>query len=88
MNVTDHTPSQTTDEIEAELAKQAEEPHTHDWLVKDWNRRYRDEDGNEFVQDTYVCECGAGGYARTPLAMFERGEKVLGITEQAEVSNE
>lgn len=54
--------------------------HEHDWMIKDDNVRYRDQDENEFVIDTYVCECGAGGSVKTPKAMFDKGLKVYGIS--------
>jgi len=51
--------------------------HAHEWMLKDGDRGFRDEYGHEFVMDTYVCECGAGHFVKTPREMFEKGEKVL-----------
>lgn len=55
--------------------------HFHDWLLKDGDRLYRDGNGAEFVIDTYVCECGAGGFIKTPKKLYDDGVKMIGITE-------
>lgn len=48
--------------------------HEHDWIEQDWIRPYRDRDGKQFIQDIYICDkCGAGGFVRTPLEMFNKG---------------
>ena len=54
--------------------------HSHNWMIEDHNRRWRDIDGKEFIMDTYVCECGAGGFVKTPKEMYDKGLKTLGIT--------
>lgn len=47
--------------------------HEHDYILIDVGRRYRDVERKEYVQDTYQCECGAGGYIRTPKELYQKG---------------
>ena len=58
--------------------------HIHNWLIVRSDVRYRDEYANEFIIDFYRCECGAGGRVKTPKAEYDKGNKVLGITEDKE----
>jgi len=53
----------------------------HDWLIKDHNIKYRDIDEQEYVLDEYVCECGAGGFIKTPIEMFKKGLKSMDFKE-------
>lgn len=53
--------------------------HEHNWLIRYADIPYRDIEGNKYVIDIYQCECGAGGEVKTPLEIFEQGNKRLGI---------
>lgn len=55
--------------------------HEHEWVIVKDNVRFREEDGSEFIIDFYRCKCGAGGRVKTPKAEYDKGNKVLGITE-------
>lgn len=58
--------------------------HQHDWVIVKSNVHFYDEHRNEFIIDFYRCECGAGGRVKTPKAEYDKGNKVLGITEDKE----
>ena len=53
--------------------------HSHDWLLSKGDVSFRNEYGNKFIIDFYVCECGAGGKVVTPRSEFDKGNKKLGI---------
>jgi len=55
--------------------------HSHDWLLATPNLTYRDVNGNWFTMSVYQCECGAGGFTKTPKDMFESGFEIVGINE-------
>lgn len=63
------------------LKEKKAKTHVHDWIIVKSNVRFRDENSNEFIIDFYRCECGAGGRVKTPKSEYEKGNKVLGITE-------
>lgn len=53
--------------------------HTHDWLLSKWDVPYRNEYGNKFIIDFYICECGAGGKVVTPKQLHDKGYKTSEI---------
>ena len=55
--------------------------HEHDWLIRYADISYRDIEGNKYVIDIYQCSCGAGGEVKTPLEVWKKGNKKLGIEE-------
>lgn len=58
------------------MNKNKDNTHSHDWMIKD-ERRYRDEDRNEYMMDIYVCECGAGSMIKTPMDLFNKGLRLM-----------
>lgn len=53
--------------------------HVHDWLIAKWDVPYRDERGNRFIIDFYVCECGAGSKIVTPKEQYDKGLKSMEV---------
>lgn len=69
------------EKMDAIMPRSKRTRHAHDWLIVDYDRIYRDEDHNEFVIDTYKCECGAGSMVKTPKAFYDKGLKSMEFIE-------